>query len=152
MILLFFMHIFQGLSAINCMYRILRAYTKDIHLKPSAANSDVMHALCTQCCSAGSWWRTHRPIPHAWKQKAPSDWEGGPHPCLRPRFIFWSQAGHILWDLNWPDRTSGHFSGDKSSGGLPGAGKSSQHCYWQLWTRCGLASLGNAKFPNENAW
>lgn len=119
MILLFFMHIFQGLSAINCMYRILCAYTMDTHLKPSAANSDVMHAFRTQHCSSGSWWRTHRPIPYAWTQKAPSDWEGGPHPWLRPGFIFWSQAGHILWDLNWPDRTSGLFSGAKSQRRTP---------------------------------
>lgn len=38
------------------------------------------------------------------------------------------------------------------SGGLRGAAKSSQQCYWQSWIHCGLASLGNAKFPNENAW
>lgn len=63
-------------------------------------------SLCTQGCSPGSLWRTQGLILHS-NAGSPIWLREHPTPSLRSGFIFGIQAGHILRDVNWPDRTAG---------------------------------------------
>lgn len=99
------------------------------------------HTLCTERCSAGSQWTTHRPVLHTQMQKALPDLEGSTQPQSRPGFIFGSQVSHIHWDLNWPDSISGLSLELTPRGGLQGQGNlvstitnnPEQAAVWLVW-------------------
>lgn len=145
---LFFMHVCQGL------YNMLNAYIRcymNIH-KPRRENfCDQQWHWKGRHCDQGGTCPLHpgmlfrQPLDDAWMQKTLPDEEDS-HTHIQDQDL---SLGAKLATSTW---IWYHFwipSGTNSKRTIPGAGKSSQHHYWQSWTSCCLASLENAEFPVE---